>query len=135
MAFFLRYGSNDYSLINPSNNESFTDDEVKQLIRCDTISYYHILGYCSRYSRFILAYNKNNVNNISQFNLLATRAYLRGRYTQQEYAILMASMRIDPLRFFEQHQTINFVAGNAIIGTTIELKMYGNRNINQNFKT
>lgn len=124
MAFLLKYNDNDYNLLNPANGVNFTDDEVKQLINYKTLSYYHILAHNSRFSRFILAYDSSNVNNISQINLLATRSYLRGRYPVDEYMYLTASMRLNPLKFFNDHKSIDFIAGNALIGTTTELQKY-----------
>lgn len=124
MAFLLKYRANDYNLLNPVNGVYFTEDEVKKLINYKELSYYHILAHNSRFSRFILAYDADNINNISQINLLATRSYLRGRFPVDEYMYLMASMRINPLKFFNDHQSISFISGDALIGTTTELQKY-----------
>ena len=124
MAFLLLHRRNDYQIINPANGEFFTSDEVKLLIGVDEYLYYHILTHDSRFSRFILAYGRNNLNDIGRINILATRAYLKGHYKPKEYALLMAAMRLNPIKFFEEHDEINFISGAALIGTTQELKKY-----------
>lgn len=124
MASLLKYRSNHIETINPKNGVNFVSDEVIDLIKCRELSYYHVKSHFNNPSGFVLAFDASNINNIAQFNLLATREHLKGSFAIEDYTLMCTKMRINPVEFFEENKHINFISGLALFGRVKEFKEY-----------
>lgn len=106
----------------PRNGVTFSPREIMDFIKSFDYVCEHIMTHTKQFSGYKIAYDPAKVNNINQFNIEATKAVIKGRFSESEHTLLGIQMRLNKHTFVSKNPDILYVGGFALAGNYTEFK-------------